>query len=254
MAGHNKWSKVKRLKAVVDAKKGRVFSKYAREITIAVKHGGRDPDANPRLRTALIGARGMNMPNDNIDRAIKKGLGELGGVVLEEITYEGYAPGGVAMMVECVTDNKNRASADVRITFNKGHGSMGSAGSVAHLFQRIGAVKVPADKLSAEEVTELAIEAGADDVLPDEEEHTLVTAPDQLYAVAKFLKEKGVTTSAIRLDYQAATTITLTDLETARQVLKLHDALDDLDDTQNIYANFEIADEIADQLEALMAS
>jgi transcriptional/translational regulatory protein YebC/TACO1 len=142
----------------------------------------------------------------------------------------------------------------VRTAFNKNHGSMGSAGSVAHLFQRIGAVKVPADKISSEDVTELAIEGGADDVASDDEEHTLVTAPDQLYAVANFLKEKGVATSAIRLDYQAATTITLTDLETARQVLKLYDALDDLDDTQNIYANFEIADAISDQLEEMMAS
>lgn len=254
MAGHNKWSKVKHIKAVVDARKGRVFSKYAREITIAVKQGGKDPDSNPRLRTALSGARGMNMPNDNIDRAIKKGMGELGGAVLEEITYEGYAPGGVALLVECVTDNKNRASADIRTIFNKGHGSMGSAGSVAHLFQRIGAVKVPADSISSDAITELAIEAGAYDVLPDAEEHTLLTAPDQLYAVANFLKEKGVSASTVKLDYHPATTITLTDVGTARQVLKLYDALEDLDDTQNIYANFEIADEIADELEALQAS
>ena len=250
MAGHNKWSKVKRLKAVVDAKKGKVFSKFAREIVLAVKHGGKDPDANPRLRTALLGARSANMPNENIDRAIKKGLGELEGATLEEITYEGYAPGGVALLVECVTDNKNRASADVRITFNKNFGTMGSAGSVAHLFQRIGAIKFPAAALSSDALMDLAIEAGADDVLSDEEEHTVVTAPHQLYAVATFLKDHGLAASAIKLDYQPASPITLTDPETARQVLQLYDALDELDDTQNVYANFEISDELMDQLDS----
>ncbi|MES2469814.1 MAG: YebC/PmpR family DNA-binding transcriptional regulator [Verrucomicrobiota bacterium] len=250
MAGHNKWSKVKRGKAIVDAKKGKVFSKFAREITLAVKHGGKDPDSNPRLRTALLGARAANMPNDNIDRALKKGSGEIEGATLDEITYEAYAPGGIAMLIECVTDNKNRASADVRITCNKNGGTMGSAGSVAHLFQRIGSIKIPASALSPEEITDLAIEAGADDVQSDEEEHTVITSVSQLYAVAGFLKERGLTASFIKLDYQPATTITLTDAETARQVLNLYDLLDDLDDTQNVYANFEISDELMDQLDS----
>jgi len=249
MAGHNKWSKVKRLKAVVDAKKGKVFSKFAREIVIAVKTGGKDPDANPRLRTALLGARSVNMPNDNIDRAIKKGSGELEGATLDEITYEAYAPGGVAMLIECVTDNKNRASADVRITCNKNGGTMGSAGSVAHLFQRIGSIKVPAAALSADDMTDLAIEAGADDVVSDGEEHTLITTVGQLYAVAGFLRERSIPTSSIKLDYQPSTTITLTDPATARQVLELYDLLDELDDTQNVFANFEISDELMDQLD-----
>lgn len=250
MAGHNKWSKVKRLKAVVDAKKGKVFSKFAREIVMAVKHGGKDPDSNPRLRTALLGARGVNMPNDNIDRAIKKGSGELEGATLDEITYEAYAPGGIAMLIECVTDNKNRASADVRITCNKNGGTMGSAGSVAHLFQRIGSIKVPAASLSADEITDLAIEAGADDVVSDEEEHTIITSVPQLYAVAGFLKDRQINASTIKLDYLAANPITLTDAETARAVLHLYDLLDELDDTQNVFANFEISDELMDQLDA----
>ena len=250
MAGHNKWSKVKRGKAIVDAKKGKVFSKFAREITLAVKHGGKEPDSNPRLRTALLGARAANMPNDNIDRALKKGSGEIEGATLDEITYEAYAPGGIAMLIECVTDNKNRASADVRITCNKNGGTMGSAGSVAHLFQRIGSIKIPASALSADEITDLAIEAGADDVQSDEEEHTVITSVNQLYAVAGFFKEHGLTASAIKLDYQPATTITLTDVETARQVLNLYDLLDELDDTQNVYANFEISDELMDQLDS----
>ena len=250
MAGHNKWSKVKRGKAIVDAKKGKVFSKFAREITLAVKHGGKEPDSNPRLRTALLGARGANMPNDNIDRALKKGSGEIEGATLDEITYEVYAPGGIAMLIECVTDNKNRASADVRITCNKNGGTMGSAGSVAHLFQRIGSIKIPASSLSADETTDLAIEAGADDVQSDEEEHSIITSVSQLYAVAGFLKERGLTASSIKLDYQPASTINLTDAETARQVLNLYDLLDELDDTQNVYANFEISDELMDQLDS----
>lgn len=250
MAGHNKWSKVKRLKAVVDAKKGKVFSKYAREITLAAKLGGKDPDANPRLRTALLGARAANMPNDNIERALKKGSGDADGAVLDEVTYEAYGPGGVALLIECVTDNKNRTSSDIRVTCNKNGGTMGSAGSVAHLFQRIGTIKVPGSSLTPDEITDLAIEAGAEDVHPDPEEHTIVTSTSQLYAVAGFLKDKGVAATVIKLDYQPSTTITLIEPETARQVLHLYDLLDDLDDTQNVFANFEIPDELMDQLDS----
>lgn len=250
MAGHNKWSKVKHIKAVVDAKKGKVFSKIARELTIAAKNGGRDPDLNPRLRSAISAAKAANMPSDNVDRAIKKGLGELEGAILEEVTYEGYAPGGVAMLIDCVTDNKNRASSDVRIAFNKGGGSMGSAGAVAHMFQRKGEIKLPASAGTEDAILEAALESGADDVLSDEEEHTIYTAPDQLYAVAGGLKERRLTAASIRLVYVPSTVITLTDADTARQVLKLYDHLDDLDDTQNVWANFEIADEIVEQLEA----
>ncbi len=156
----------------------------------------------------------------------------------------------MAILIECVTDNKNRASSDVRVTCNKNGGTMGSAGSVAHLFQRIGTIKVPATALSPDETTDLAIEAGADDVHSDEEEHTLVTSVSNLYAAAGYLKEHNIPVSAIKLDYHAATTITLPDVDTARQVLHLYDMLDDLDDTQNVFANFEIPDELMDQLHA----
>lgn len=250
MAGHNKWSKVKHIKAAVDAKKGKVFSKIARELTIAAKNGGRDPDLNPRLRSAIAAAKAANMPGDNVDRAIKKGLGELEGATMEEITYEGYAPGGAAMLIECVTDNKNRSSSDVRTAFNKGGGSMGSAGSVAHQFQRKGEIKLPASAGSEDAVLEAALEAGADDVFSDEDEHTIYTAPDQLYAVAGALKERGFTAASIKLAYVPSTIVTLTDVNTARAVLRLYDHLDDLDDTQNVHANFEIADDILNQLEA----
>jgi YebC/PmpR family DNA-binding regulatory protein len=250
MAGHNKWSKVKHIKAAVDAKKGKVFSKIARELTIAAKNGGRDPDMNPRLRTAIGAAKAANMPGDNVDRAIKKGLGELEGASMEEITYEGYAPGGVAMLIECVTDNKNRSSSDVRTAFNKGGGSMGSAGSVAHLFQRKGEIKLPAAAAGEDAIMEAALEAGADDVVSDADEHTIYTAPDQLYAVAGVLRERGLQAASIKLVYVAGTVITLTDVDTARAVLRLYDHLDDLDDTQNVHANFEIADDVMEQLEA----
>lgn len=249
MAGHNKWSKVKHIKAAADAKKGRVFSKFAREITMAAKLGGGDPDSNPRLRTALAGARAQNMPNENIERAIRKGLGELGGTAMEEITYEGYGPGGVAMLVECVTDNRNRTSAEVRAAFNKHNGSMGTAGCVAHLFRRVGLIRVPASAANADEIMELALEAGAEDVTSDDEEHTLITLPENLYSTAGVLREKGVPTTTIQLDYQPSTTVALTDGDLARQVVRLHDALDDLDDTQNVYANFEIPDEVMSALE-----
>jgi YebC/PmpR family DNA-binding regulatory protein len=250
MAGHNKWSKVKHIKAAVDAKKGKVFSKIARELTIAAKSGGRDPDMNPRLRTAIGAAKAANMPSDNVDRAIKKGLGELEGAAMEEITYEGYAPGGVAVLIECVTDNKNRSFNDVRIAFNKGGGTLGSAGSVAHQFARKGEIKIPASAAGEDAVMEAALEAGAEDVHCDADEHTIHTAPDQLYAVANGLRERGLTAASIKLAYIPLNTVTLTDANTARAVLKLYDMLDDLDDTQHLHTNFEIADDIVDQLEA----
>lgn len=250
MAGHNKWSKVKHIKAAVDAKKGKVFSKIARELTIAAKNGGRDPDMNPRLRTAIGAAKAANMPGDNVDRAIKKGLGELEGSTMEEVTYEGYAPGGVAMLIECVTDNKNRSSSDVRTAFNKGGGSMGSAGAVAHMFQRKGEIKLPASAAGEDALLEAALDAGADDVQSDEEEHTIYTAPERLYAVAGGLKERGLNAASLKLVYVPGTVITLTDVNVARQVLRLYDHLDDLDDTQNVSANFELTDEILEQLNA----
>jgi YebC/PmpR family DNA-binding regulatory protein len=250
MAGHNKWSKVKHVKAALDAKKGKVFSKIARELTVAAKQGGRDPDMNPRLRSAISAARAANMPGDNVDRAIRKGLGELDGAAFEEVTYEGYAPGGVAMLIECVTDNRNRSSSDVRTAFNKGGGSMGSAGSVAHQFQRKGEIKVPAADATEDAVMEAALDAGADDISSDHDEHVVYTAPDRLYAVAGALRERGFAASSVKLVYVPVSTVTLTDVNMARQVLRLYDQLDDLDDTQSVSANFEVADGVLEQLEA----
>jgi YebC/PmpR family DNA-binding regulatory protein len=249
MAGHNKWSKIKRTKAVIDAKRGGVFSKMSKEITIAAKHGGGNPDLNARLRSAISAAKAANVPNDNIERAIKKGTGELGGAVIEEITYEGYGPGGVAFMIEVVTDNRNRAANDLRILLSKNGGTFADAGSVAYQFTRRGELRVDKNGLTEDAAMELALEAGADDVQDGGDEWLLYTATDQLFQVVSALKEKGVTANSPKLIYQASTPIVLTDIDTARAVIRLYDLLDDYDDTQNVHSNFEIDDSIADALD-----
>ena len=244
MAGHNKWSKVKHIKAVVDVKRGRIFSKLSKELTLAAKHGGSNSDLNARLRSAIIAAKAANMPGDTLDRAIKKGTGELGGAAIEEILYEGYGPGGVAMMVEIVTDNRNRAANDLRVLFSKNNGTFADAGSVAYLFSRLGEIRLDKYGLNEDQATELALEAGADDVQDDGDEWVIYTAQDQLFAVVGALKDKGVTPKSPQLIYKPATTVPVTDLETAKQMLKLYDVLDDYDDTQHVHANFEIPDEV----------
>ena len=248
MAGHNKWSKVKHIKAVVDAKKGKVFSKLAKELTLAAKHGGSSPDANARLRTAILNARAVNMPSDNIDRAIKKGAGELEGSVLEEIVYEGYGQGGVAMLIEVVTDNRNRSVNDLRTIMSKNGGIFADAGSVSYLFNRRGEIRLDKSRLTEDAATELALEAGGEDMVDGGEDWIIYTAVDQLFSVGSALQAKGAAPKSQHLIYQPSTTVTLTDESTARAFLKLYDTLDDYDDTQNIHANFEIADEIADKL------
>lgn len=248
MAGHNKWSKVKHIKGVVDAKRGKVFSKLSKELSLAAKHGGSNPDANARLRTAILNARAQNMPNDTIDRAIKKGAGELEGASLEEILYEGYGPGGVAMMIEVVTDNRNRAAADLRSLFSKNNGAFADAGSVAYQFQRRGEIRIDKAGLDEDAAMELALEAGADDVQDDGEEWVIYTAMDQMNAVAAALKEKSASVKNQQLIYQPTSTIPVNDMDTAKAVLRLYDALDDYDDTQNLYANFEIPDDVLNGL------
>lgn len=248
MAGHNKWSKIKRTKAVLDAKRGNVFSKLAKEITIAAKHGGSNPDLNARLRSAILAARAANAPNDNIERAIKKGSGELGGTTIEEITYEAYGPGGIAFMIEVVTDNRNRAANDLRLLLSKNSGTFAEIGSVAYQFSRRGEIRLTKGTLTEDAIMELALDAGADDVQDDGDDWVIYTPTDQLFQVVGALREKGVTTTSQKLIYQPNTSITLTDLDVARSVIKIYDLLDDYDDTQNVHSNFEIADEIADAL------
>ncbi len=248
MAGHNKWSKVKHIKAVVDAKRGKVFSKFSKELTLASKQGGSNPDSNARLRTAILNARAQNMPNENIDRAIKKGAGELEGLSLEEVTYEGYGPGGAAILVEVVTDNRNRSVNDVRMIFSKNGGSIAEAGSVAYLFSRRGEIRLDKAGLTEDQAMELALESGADDVLDDGDEWLICTAQDRLFAVGAALQTKNIAAKSQQLVYLPSVTVTVSDPAAARTLVKLYETLDDYEDTQHVHANFEIDDEIMAQL------
>jgi YebC/PmpR family DNA-binding regulatory protein len=245
MAGHSKWSKVKHIKAVVDVRRGKLFSKLAKEVTVAARMGGGDPGGNPRLKAAIAAARAQSMPNDNIDRAIKRGTGEVNdGAALEELTYEGYAPGGVAVLVEVATDNKNRTAADLRLVFSKNNGNLGSSGSVAYLFKRKGQITIPRSCVEDDKLLEIALEAGAEDVLADDEHHIVSTAHDQLYSVAEAIKAAGLAADSQKLTYIAGTSVLLTDEQTASQVVKLCDALEDNDDVQHVHANFDIPEDI----------
>ncbi len=248
MAGHNKWSKVKHIKARVDAIKGRVFSKCAHEIALAARAGGGDPSANSRLRTAIDSAKAVSMPKDNIDRAIKKGNGELGGEAIQEISYEGYGPAGIAFIIEMATDNLNHVAADIRLIFSKNGGSVATPGSVSYQFDRKGEIRIPATDIPEQEIIEVAIEAGADDVLSDADEHLILTAANELGTVANTLRQNGLTPVSEKLVSIPQTLSVVSDLTIARQVLKLHDLLDDYPDTLNVFTNFEVADEILDQL------
>lgn len=245
MAGHSKWSKVKHIKAVVDVRRGKLFSKLAKEVTVAARMGGGDPGGNPRLKVAISAARAQSMPNDNVERAIKRGTGEVNDrAVLEELTYEGYASGGVAVLVEVATDNKNRTAADLRLVFSKNNGNLGSSGSVAYLFKRKGQITIPRANVEDDKLLEIALEAGAEDVSTDDEHHVVSTAHDQLYSVAEAIKVAGLATESQKLTYLAGTTVLLTDEQTASQVLKLCDALEDNDDVQHVHANFDIPEDI----------
>ena len=244
MAGHSKWSKVKRFKGALDAKRGKLFSKLSKEITIAAKLGGGNPSANPRLRAAIQAARSQSMPGDNIDRAIKKGSGEAGGEMVEEMVYEGYAPGGVALMVEAATDNKNRTAADMRSIFTKNRGNLGGPGSVSFMFHRKGQISLPLSVASEEKVLEVILEAGAEELGGDEEHYVITTPPDQLYAVAEALRKASLEPDAMKLTYVPENLVSIQDEQTATQVLRLCEALDDCDDVLNVHANFDIPDEI----------
>ncbi len=231
MAGHSKWAKVKRFKGAIDAKRGKIFSKLSKEISIAAKSGGGDPNGNPRLRSAIVAARSASMPNDNIERAIKRGTGEGHDAAhFEEIVYEGYAPGGVAVIVEAATDNKNRTAAEVRSIFTKNHGNLASSGSVSYMFHRKGQILLPRDSIEEYRLLELVLEGGAEELTNAEEVYVITTAPDQLYAVAEALKNAGVTTESQKFTFIPDTTITVGDETVAQQVLRLCDALEDDDD------------------------
>ena len=239
MAGHNKWSKIKRKKGVNDQKRGALFTKLIREITVAAREGGGSVDFNARLRLAVDTAKAASMPADNIDRAIKKGTGELAGVRYEEVTYEGYGPGGVALFIECLTDNTNRTVADVRHALTKADGSLGTDGSVAWQFERKGQVVVDASRYSEEAVFEAAIDAGAEDVTGDGEEFVVTADPAGFAAVQDGLKAAGVEVSSAELTRLPKNEVAVAGRD-AEKLLKLLDMLDDLDDVQKVHTNADI--------------
>ncbi len=241
MAGHNKWSKVKRLKAVTDARKGKVFSRLSRDITLAAKSGGGDPDGNARLRTLLLAAREANMPADNVDRAIKKGTGELPGVVYEEMTYEGYGPGGVAFIVQVTTDNKTRAAKDVRSAFARCGGNLATTGAVSFQFQYAGQFLVAREKIAEDALMEIALEAGADDVIASEQGCEIRCAIPAFDKISQALEQNGLKPDSAEIAYIPTTTVPVTDAAVAENLERLHESLDELDDVQHVFSNEEIA-------------
>ena len=241
MSGHSKWATIKHAKGIADAKRGKLFTKFIKEISIAARMGGGDPNSNPRLRTAIIKARASNMPKDNIERAIKKGTGELGGATYEELVYEGYGAGGVAVLVEVLTDNKNRAAADVRNIFNKSGGNLGVSGSVARMFQRKGTIEFDAEKVSEDELMEVALEAGADDIVNEDGIITVTTAADAFATVADALAEKGFESLSGEVG-MIPDMYTAVDADTASKISKLINRLEDNEDVQNVYSNVEYPD------------
>lgn len=242
MSGHSKWHTIKHKKGALDAKRGKIFTKLIKEITIATRSGGSgDVNTNARLRKAVSDAKSNNMPNDTIDKAIKRGTGELEGVSYDEITYEGYGPGGVAVLVNTTTDNRNRTVAEIRHTFSKNGGNMGEANSVSWMFNKKGQIVIDAALKSEDDMLEIALEAGAEDMTSDGETHQILTAPEDFHAVLDAIKAKGIEPMSAELAMIPQNTIKLEGADAAR-MLKLYEALDDHDDTQSVYANFEIDD------------
>ena len=242
MSGHSKWATIKHAKGAADAKRGQMFTKFIKEISIAARMGGGDPNGNPRLRTAILKARAANMPKDNIERAIKKGTGELGGANYEELLYEGYAPGGVAVLVEVLTDNKNRAAANVRNLFSKNGGNLGATGSVAYMFNRKGVIEYDAEIVSEEKLMEDALEAGAEDIQTEGGIITVTTDPSDFASVLEALQEKGFESVSAEVSMVPATYMSL-EAETIRKVLKMVERLEEDDDVQNVYTNLDIPDD-----------
>lgn len=240
MSGHSKWHTTKRHKAVIDARRGKVFSVLSKEITLAAKAGGGVPESNARLRTVLDKARAANMPTDNIKRAVQKGTGELPGAVYEEFAYEGYGPGGVGLVVEVTTDNKNRAAGEVRHTFNDNGGNMAQAGAVTHGFQRKGQVLIAAAAIGEDALMELALAAGAEDVVNHGDHYEVLCPVSEYYALAKALEDKGIKPESSELAYVPNLEVPVTDAAAAKQLLELIDALEALDDVKAVHGNHSI--------------
>ena len=249
MSGPSKWSTIKHKKGAADAKRGKAFTKIIKEIMVAARFGGSDINANPRLRSAVLAAKAENMPRDNIDRAIKKGTGELEGVNYEEFTYEGYGPGGVAMLLEVLTDNKNRTVADVRHLFSKQNGNLGEAGCVSWMFEKKGLISIDKKGVDEDRLMEVALDAGALDVKDGGKDYDVTTPPNAFEEVKKKLEEAGFKSTYAEVTMVPQNTVRLSGKE-AEQMLRLMEALEDSDDVQKVYANFDIADEEMERLSA----
>lgn len=242
MSGHSKWSTIKRKKGVLDAKRGKIFTKLIKEITVAAKMGGGDPGGNPRLRTAIDAAKAANMPQDNIKRAIAKGTGGMEGVTYEEITYEGYGPGGVALLIRVLTDNRNRTGSEIRHIFSRNGGNLAEPNSVAWMFEMKGQFLVPGKPSDEEKLMSVVLDAGADDMQPADGQFEVLTSPEAFEAVKQALEKSNIQPDSAELTMLPKTTIKL-EGKAADQMLRLMEALEDHDDVQNVYANFDISEE-----------
>ena len=244
MSGHSKWSTIKRKKGAADAKRGKIFSRLAKEISIAARDGGGDADMNPKLRTILLKAKAANMPADNIDRAIKKGTGELPGVTYDQVVYEGYAPGGVAIIVEVTTDNKNRSASEIRSIFSKNGGNLAGPNAVSFMFNRCGQFLISRDKGSEDELMEIALESGGEDFKAYPEYFEIITPIDAYEGVAQALADKDIEPDSSELAYLPQNTVPVTEASVATQVNRLIDALDDSEDVQSVHSNADIDDSL----------
>jgi YebC/PmpR family DNA-binding regulatory protein len=247
MSGHSKWSTIKRKKGAADAKRGKIFTKIIKEITLAARFGGGDPDGNARLRTAILAAKMENMPKDNIERAIKKGTGEGGTVVYEEVTYEGYGPGGVAVFVEVTTDNRNRTVAEIRHIFSKHGGNLAENGAVSWIFAKKGSILIDKNTVDEDKLMEAVLDAGAEDIREEENEFELITSPGAFDTVRKALEDAGIKYLEAKVGMIPQNTVKL-DGDKAVSMLKLMEKMEDNDDVQNVYANFDIPDAIMEKL------
>ncbi|NLI32257.1 MAG: YebC/PmpR family DNA-binding transcriptional regulator [Deltaproteobacteria bacterium] len=244
MSGHSKWSTIRHKKGAADAKRGKIFTKLIKEIMVSARMGGGDPNGNPRLRAAITAARAENMPKDNIERAIKKGTGELEGAAYEEVSYEGYGPGGVAILVDVMTDNRNRAASDIRHIFSRNGGSLGEAGCVSWMFSKRGSIVFNRDQVSEEEIMEIALEAGAEDVKDQEDQIEVTTSLEDFSKVKNAFDEKSIAYELAEITMVPQTMVPIEDEKVAQQLLRLMEALEDSDDVQNAYANFDIPESI----------
>ena len=249
MSGHSKWANIKHKKEAADKAKGKMFSRVGKEIMVAAKNGGADPNANPALRAALAAAKAVNMPNANIERAIKKGIGELGDVVFEEIIYEGYAAGGVAVMVDCLTDNRNRSISEVRMAFERNNGNLAASGAVSRMFKRQAHFIITGEWADEEKLMDIVLDAGANDLIVEDGEAEIWADPENFEALVKVFEEKGIVPDTAEQTRKPEMTVNITDAKVASQVIRMIERLEESDDVQNVTANYLIDDSIADQIE-----